>query len=168
MSESKLITAMRAAMNACNVAPEIIEQAVQSAQTADLFAAPVVAKMSAREANAFFDTQFWPNYPKRDGQNPKEPARKKIVAALISGENPQEILAGLARLVQGLRRRNKIGSEFVPRAITWINGKGWKDDPTEPAPNTPRPQGTNGFYAAAASILPRDEANDEQRTYRPT
>lgn len=163
-----LIERMRAAMNACNVDPALIEKAVQSAQTADLFAAPVVPKMSAREADAFFVTQFWPNYPKRDGQNPKEPTRKLIVAALISGENPEAILAGVRRLGQDLARRNKIGTEFVPMAKTWARGKGWKDDPTDPMPPPSRPQGQVGFYAAAA-MIGRDEANDEQhRPFRPT
>ncbi len=144
------IDRMRESMQACGVDPGLIEQAVLSATTADLFAAPVVARISAASASKWFDEKFWPNVPKRDGQNPKEPARKKIIAALISGENPDLILAGLSRLTQGLARRNKIGTEFVPRAITWINGKGWKDDPE---PNCPRPPpGPMGFFGAAAHV----------------
>lgn len=155
MATHKLIVKMRAAMLACGVAPELIDQAVTSVSEEEgLFQAPAVSRVSVSEANRFFAEKFWPNYPRRDGGNPKEPARKKLVAAIVSGENPEEILEGLRRLVQDLRRRNKVGSEFVPQAITWINGRRWKDDPP-PDPSTippPRPNGPMGFFAAAASI----------------
>lgn len=146
------IEEMQEMMQACRVDPALIEQAVASAKSADLFGAPVVVGMTPTAASRWFDAQFWPNYPKRDGQNPKEPTRKLIVAAVGSGENPEQILAGLARLVHDLRRRNKVGTEFVPMAKTWVRAKGWKDDPHDPA-STPRPQPSGGgFYAAAATI----------------
>jgi len=110
-----------------------------------------------REAERFFDEIFWPEYPKRDGNNPKEPARKKIIAAVMSGENPDDILAGVRRLAHGHRVRNEIGSRFVPQAVTWINGKGWRDDPVAPPAPAPARTGYNqpssgGFFEAAAAL----------------
>lgn len=156
MATTAELKRMRLAMEACGVDPGIIDQAVMSVFRPELFQLTTVVNVSSRDANRFFDEVFWPEYPKRDGGNPKEPTRKKIVAALISGENPDLILAGLRRLSKGLSARNKIGTEFVPMAMTWVNRKGWKDDPTpdHPAPgaNGPtRPSG-GGFFTAAAAI----------------
>lgn len=114
---------------------------------------------SRARAEVFFDEQFWPNYPKRDGSNPKDPARKKIISVVVSGENPDLILEGLRRLVQDLRRRNRIGTEFVPMAVTWINRKGWRDDPTDLAAiQRPKPDRPMGFFAAAAAIRAKYES----------
>lgn len=86
----------------------------------------------ARDASKFFDERFWPTYPKRLGGNPKEDARKKFVAAVVSGENPELILAGVGRLVQEMTAINKLGTEIVPMAVTWLNKKRWKDDAPDP------------------------------------
>lgn len=102
------------------------------------------------QAEMFFDKQFWPAYPKRYGSNPKEPAKKKIVAAILKGENPREILAGVNRLYAMLQRTGKIGTEYVPMALTWINRKSWKDDPI-PAGNG-KARGEMSFFDAAMAM----------------
>lgn len=146
------IKKMRMAMEVCGVAPTLIDQVVKSVSTEELFALTTVSAVTSRDANRFFTDIFWPEYPKRDGGNPKEPARKKIVAAVISGENPDLILAGVRRLKHGLAARNKIGTEFVPMAITWINRRGWDDDPQGEPRAMNNGGGQQGFYSAAASI----------------
>lgn len=115
---------------------------------------PLDRHTRGREAERFFAERFWPNYPKRAGGNPKESARKKIVQLVTGGENPEIILDGLRRLVRGLRARQKVGSEFVPMAITWLNRKGWLDDPEPemPAHQMQPNGGGGGFFAAAAQI----------------
>ena len=108
------------------------------------------------EAELFFDKQFWPNYPKRFGSNPKELARKKIISAILKGENPTEILDGVHRLFAGLQRGGKIGTEYVPMAITWINRRQWKDDPL-PAGNG-KARGEVSFFDVAQEAF--EQAHD--------
>jgi hypothetical protein len=154
-SIQKRIEKMRIAMVACDVDPVLIEQVVASIPVPVLFASPAVPSVGAVAAERFFAEKFWPNYPKRAGSNPKEPARKKLVQLIVSGENPETILEGLRRLVRGLRARDKVGTEFVPMAMTWINRKGWRDDPEPDGPNGGMPMPTNGgggFFGAAAQL----------------
>ncbi len=149
---AKKIETMRKSMIACDIDPVMIEQVVASIPVPVLFAAPAVPSVGAAAADRFFAEKFWPNYPKRAGGNPKEPARKKLVQLIVSGENPDAILDGLRRLVRGLRARDKIGTEFVPMAITWINRKGWLDDPEPEQFVPPGGNGGGGFFAAAAQL----------------
>ncbi len=100
------------------------------------------------EAERFFVDQFWPAFPKRFGSNPKEPAKKKIVALILKGEKPEEILSGVQRLYSAMQRSDKIGTEFVPMALTWINRKQWRDDPM-PAGNSSANKPTSFFEIAA-------------------
>lgn len=151
----KRIQKMRVAMVACDIDPVLIEQVVASIPVPILFAAPAVPSVGAAAADRFFAEKFWPNYPKRAGGNPKEPARKKLVQLIVSGENPETILDGLRRLVKGLRARDKVGTEFVPMAMTWINRKGWRDDPEPDGGQFVPPGGNNGgggFFGAAAQL----------------
>lgn len=108
------------------------------------------------QAELFFDKKFWPAYPKRFGSNPKDPARKKIVAAILKGENPQKILAGVNRLYSGLQRSGKLGTEYVPMALTWINRKQWKDDPLPSG--TGKSPNERSFFEIAQDLL--SEGND--------
>ena len=85
--------------------------------------------VSRVDFDEWFKTMFWPAYPKRFGQNPKTKAADKLFLKIKSGENPETIMAGVARLVAELKLQGKLGTQFVPQAITWINGKGWDDDP---------------------------------------
>lgn len=123
-----------------------------------------VEVLSEKEsAELFFDKQFWPAYPKRFGSNPKEPAKKKIVAAILKGEKSAEILAGVNRLYTSLERTGKIGTEFVPMALTWINRKSWKDDPL-PAGNGKSKNEKSFFDIAQESYLKAEEYERENGT----
>jgi hypothetical protein len=97
----------------------------------------------ATRPNDRFD-EFWKVYPKRDGANPKAPARKKFLAAVKSGIDPGEIIAAAKRSAEEARSKGQIGTPYVPQAMTWLGQQRWGD--YEPPSETPQPQ---GFYAAA-------------------
>ncbi|MBI1202643.1 MAG: DUF1376 domain-containing protein [Rhodopseudomonas sp.] len=71
--------------------------------------------------------KFWESYPKRQGANPKEPARIKFLAAIKSGEDPDVIIESAKSYARELARENKVGTPFVARALTWLTEKRWKD-----------------------------------------
>lgn len=71
-------------------------------------------------------TRFWEAYPKRKSRGQAEATWAKIApdAALV-----QQIVAGAKRLANdpdACRERGK----FVPHPSTWLNAKGWLDEPT--------------------------------------
>lgn len=92
--------------------------------------------------------EFWKVYPKRDGANPKAPARKKFLNAIKSGVDPGEIIAGAKRSAEEARSKGQIGTPYVPQAMTWLGQQRWGDyAPT----NEPGEGEIRGFYASAAS-----------------
>jgi hypothetical protein len=70
----------------------------------------------------FFE-DFWKAFPRRDGENPKKPARLKFEAACRKGADPQEIIAGARRLAT----KHPEPSVYVPQAVTWLNQERWTD-----------------------------------------
>lgn len=71
--------------------------------------------------------RFWDAFPKRDGANPKEPARKKFVAMCKSGVDASEIIAGAAAYAAAEAKRSKVGTPYITQAVTWLNQQRWKD-----------------------------------------
>jgi hypothetical protein len=69
--------------------------------------------------------EFWENYPKRDGANPKEPAAKLFRSAVKSGTDPQQIIAGIKRC--RAVEAGKIGTPYIPQAVKWLRDKRWND-----------------------------------------
>ena len=69
--------------------------------------------------------QFWKAYPKREGANPKAPARKSFDAAVRSGADPPAIVAGA--VAYAADPSTKIGTSYVAQAVTWLNQKRWQD-----------------------------------------
>ena len=69
--------------------------------------------------------EFWKSLPKRDGANPKEPARKLFEAAVKSGEDPEAIIAG-ARQCARAESKNA-GTPYIPQAVKWLRDKRWRD-----------------------------------------
>lgn len=90
--------------------------------------------------------EFWKAYPKRDGANPKTPARKKFLSAVKSGVDPGEIIAAVKRFADEARAKGQIGTPYVPQAMTWLSQQRWGDYQAEP-----EVPAQIGFYAAAAS-----------------
>ena len=94
--------------------------------------APQKVKGAPRsEVEAIFK-RFWDNRAPRTGGDPKEPARKKFMAFLASGVSAETIEAGMKRHIATLRSIGKLGTEFTPMTVTWLNAVGFKDD----APHT--------------------------------
>jgi hypothetical protein len=69
--------------------------------------------------------EFWKSLPKRDGANPKEPARRLFEAAVKSGEDPEAIIAG-ARQCARAESKNA-GTPYIPQAVKWLRDKRWRD-----------------------------------------
>jgi 5-methylcytosine-specific restriction endonuclease McrA len=75
---------------------------------------------------------FKAKYPSRgNAPNPWQPARKRWDAAVARGVSPDQILAALAAGT-GFDPA-KIGTEFIPRASTWLSEQRWSDAPAPPA-----------------------------------
>jgi hypothetical protein len=72
----------------------------------------------------FFD-EFWKVFPKREGANPKHPARKAFLTAVKAGTDPQAIIAG-AR-AYAVNPETKPGTPYVPQAVTWLHQRRWED-----------------------------------------
>lgn len=92
--------------------------------------------------DAAFD-QFWQEYPKRDGANPKAPALKKFGAVLKSGADPRSLIDGARRYRAECDAKNLTGTPMVAQAITWLNQQRWSDyapqGPPSDAPPGERP-----------------------------
>ncbi|NGX96065.1 MAG: hypothetical protein G4V63_12830 [Candidatus Afipia apatlaquensis] len=69
--------------------------------------------------------EFWKSYPRRDGANPKEPARKLFAAAIKAGENPEAIIAGARRCA--MADAKNVGTPYIPQAVKWLRDKRWQD-----------------------------------------
>jgi hypothetical protein len=70
--------------------------------------------------------EFWSAYPKRAGSNPRKRALESYAKAIRNGAKASEILAGLSAYVKAIS--DKVGTEFVAQATTWLNQERWKDD----------------------------------------
>lgn len=99
-----------------------------------------IAKPSRPGKDETFE-RFRAAYPKRDGGNPKEPARKKFEAATKSGIDPEAIIRGALAFAAAEQKRGNVGTRFIPHAATWLNERRWED-----------------FQAASAAAKPADEA----------
>lgn len=71
--------------------------------------------------------EFWKEYPKRDGDNPRKPAEKKFNALVKTGVDAQVIIDGAKQAAAEARRRNIFGTTFVPQAVTWLNQQRFLD-----------------------------------------
>lgn len=87
-----------------------------------------VAK-ATRPADDAFEA-FWKAYPKRGGANPKHPAAKLFDRAVKSGVDPGAIIAAAKRCAEVEHKR--IGTEFIPRATTWLSERRWGDYVAQP------------------------------------
>lgn len=75
---------------------------------------------------------FWQHFPKREGSNPKNVARKVYESIIAKGEaTVAELLAGAKR--EADRARALDGPEFIPMVSTWLNQKRWQDNETPSA-----------------------------------
>jgi hypothetical protein len=106
-----------------------------------------VARATRPQSNAAFD-EFWKAYPKREGENPKQPARKKFEALVKSGVDPGEIIAGAKKYAANLRSAGQERTKFVAQAATWLGQQRYADyGDAEPAADIQ----LQGFYASFGS-----------------
>lgn len=71
--------------------------------------------------------EFWKEYPKRDGDNPRKPAEKKFNALVKTGVNPEIIIAGARQASADARKRGTYATKYVPQAIKWLNDQRFLD-----------------------------------------
>lgn len=81
---------------------------------------------SPPRVNAKFD-EFWKEYPKRDGDNPRKTAEKKFNALVKTGVDPDLIIAGARHAAADARRRQVYATKYVPQAIKWLNDQRFLD-----------------------------------------
>jgi hypothetical protein len=96
--------------------------------------------------------RFWATYPKRDGTNPKKPAKEKFIKLCKSGIDPEEIIAGAMRYANAEAARGKVGTPYIARADTWLNQESFRDDaPQSAAASTAKPAGNGMFFVEDGS-----------------
>lgn len=71
---------------------------------------------------------LWPEYPKRQGQNPKKPAKAKFKILVRKGgeELALAIAGGVGRLAAALEH-DGVEPRYFPQMITWLNQERWND-----------------------------------------
>ncbi len=81
---------------------------------------------TARDAIEPKFEEFKKEYPSRgSASNPSAPARKAFAVAVLNGADPDRIIAAVKAGV-GFDRK-KIGTEFIPRATTYLHERRWED-----------------------------------------
>jgi hypothetical protein len=123
---------------------------------------------------------FWREYPKREGPNPKAPAKKKFLALIASGEDADRIIEGARRCREDHSARNEIRTRYVAQAVTWLNQRRWEDylaiaptgsadagPPVPPDPSMPSDDELRERYAHVApeSAQERPVGNQRHREY---
>lgn len=68
---------------------------------------------------------FWKVRLKRDGPDPREPARREFAKAVRTGADPPAIVAGMRRYAE--IQAEKAGSRFVARTEKWLRERQWED-----------------------------------------
>ncbi|WP_141339717.1 hypothetical protein [Bradyrhizobium sp. USDA 3458] len=81
----------------------------------------------ARASVGRFD-EFWSEYPRRGGSNPRKAALGVYQQAVKSGADEQAIIDGAKRYRADLRKQQQEGSKYVAQAVTWLRQCRWEDD----------------------------------------
>lgn len=103
--------------------------------------------------SAFED--FWKVYPRRDGPNPRKPAKLSFDRAVKAGADPQMIIAAAKQFA--ITESKNIGSRFMPQAVTWLNQERWKDpSPTAVGSNKLSEEQAVEQYARFGKFLSRN------------
>lgn len=97
--------------------------------------------------------EFWQAYPKRDGSNPKEPARLKFEQAVKRGDDPEAIISAAKRYAEQQKRLGNLNTPYVKQAVSWLNAKSWLDDYGSPSQGA-----ANDEFGAARDMLARLDA----------
>lgn len=99
-----------------------------------------VAK-AMRPGNDDFE-RFWKTYPKREGPNPKHPARAKFESLIRSGVALRDLVSGAAAYAD--EEAANIGTRHIAQTITWLNQRRWEDYAARSPPDVvPQPPSSN-------------------------
>jgi len=93
--------------------------------------------ISPAQAETIFENEFWPAYPRRNGSNPKHPAKTKFVDHVRKGVDPAEIVAGAKAYAAFMAADDP---KFVKQAEVWLNKRCWADEYGERAQPPPKPK----------------------------
>jgi hypothetical protein len=85
-----------------------------------------VADATRPRKNLEFE-EFWKAYPRRQGANPKHPARKKFEAFVKSGISAETIISAAKSYAADERKLNHVGTPYVAQAVTWLNQQRFED-----------------------------------------
>ncbi len=66
-------------------------------------------------------------YPRRWGDNPKQPARKKFDLLIKDGVDPDAIAAAAEVYRMKMQSERKVDTPYVPMAVTWLNQHRFED-----------------------------------------
>lgn len=75
------------------------------------------------ESETDFFPDFWLAYPRREGSNPKKPARERFIRLIAKGVRPEALIAA----AQALAVEHPTPTRFVPQAVTWLNQERFED-----------------------------------------
>jgi hypothetical protein len=122
--------------NALPTLPEVTERYGNSASVS-ASVSDSLRKKEKKEYEREFAEKFWPEYPRRAGNNPKASARDLFVALRYSGVELCVLLDGVTRYRKYCESADAIGTKFVLMAQTWLGKKteGWTQEWT-PAQQT--------------------------------
>ena len=82
---------------------------------------------ATRPVKNFEFEEFWKVYPKRQGANPKHPARKKFEACVKSGVSAETIIGAARKYADDERALGHISTPYVAQAVTWLNQQRFQD-----------------------------------------
>ena len=95
--------------------------------------------------------EFWDTFPKRDGDNPREPALIEFRKAVSAGADPKAVIAAAKAYASATAARER---RYVASAARWLGERRWNGE-TQPTlnPNLDRPISTPapGVWISATS-----------------
>jgi hypothetical protein len=117
-------------------------------------------RTSDKEEHEAFD-RFWKAYPKRKGSNPRFPASLKFKAAVLAGTSADQIVGAAAAYADEQRKLEKVGTEFIALATTWLNQRRYLD--YQPQQSQGPPAGLDAEQRAAWVREQMRKANGEEK-----
>lgn len=94
---------------------------------------PIPCSLRSHSGDDPFE-DFCKAYPKRDGANPKLPARKRFLAACKSGVDAAAIVNSARKYAAELAAKGQVGTPYVAQMVTWLTQQRWGDYATGIAP----------------------------------
>lgn len=87
---------------------------------------PSIEGLPQRKLDEAF-AEFRAAYPRRQGSDPSEPAKRKLDAALRAGVELPTIVAAARRYGDEQRSLGHVGTPFIKQMAVWLNQKCWQD-----------------------------------------